>query len=120
MSETEAGREARAAGCGTLGRAEDSGFPSASACGAGGTRPELVERIAAEGSRVGEKATMADGDRAGASFGDPESSGKKGRGSAIAPASESGQGHEKVGGEGWAQRWGTSAWPSLGATRGLR
>lgn len=65
---------------------------------------------------------MADGDRAGACFGDPGSSGRRGsgRGSAIAPASESGQGHKKVGGEGRAQLSGTSAWPSPGATRGLR
>lgn len=67
----------------------------------------------AQGTKVAEKATMADGDRAGASFGDPGSSGRRGRGSAIAPASESGQGHEKVGGEGRAQRSGISAFPGL-------
>lgn len=105
---------------GDPGWAEDSGSRSASACGAGGTRSELQERILAEGTKVAEKATMADWDRAGASFGDPGSSGRRGRGSAITPASESGQGHEKVGGEGWAQLSGTSAWPSPGATRGLR
>lgn len=60
------------------------GSPSASACGAGGRRPELLERIVAEGTRVAEEATMANGDRAGASFGDPGSSGRRGRGSAIA------------------------------------
>lgn len=74
----------------------------------------------AEGTKVAEKATMADRHRAGASFGDPGSSGRRGRGSAIAPASVSGQGHEKVGDEGRAQSSGTSAWPSPGATRGLR
>lgn len=72
----------------------------------------------AEGTKVAEKATMADRHRAGASFGDPGSSGR--RGSAIAPASVSSQGHEKVGDEGRAQSSGTSAWPSPGATRGLR
>lgn len=107
-------------GGGALGWVEDSGPPSANVCGAGGTRPELLERIVAEGTKVAEEATMADGDRAGASFGDPGSSGGRGRGSAIAPASESGQGHEKVGGEGRAQRSGTSAWPSPGSTPGLR
>lgn len=94
--------------------------PSANACGAGGTRPEVLDLIVAEGTKVAEKATMADGDPAGASFGDLGSSGRRGRGSAIAPTSESGQGHQKVGGEGRAQRSGTSAWPSPGATRVLR
>lgn len=95
MSEAGAGWEARAAGRGALGWTEGSGTPSTSACGAGGARPELLERIVAEGTKVAEAATMADGDRAGASFGDPGSSGRKGRGSAIAPASESAQGHKK-------------------------
>lgn len=96
------------------------GDPATSACGAGGARPELLERIVAKGTKVAEEATMADGDRAGASLGDPGSSGRRGRGSAIALASESTQGHKKVGGEGRAPRSGTSAWPSPGATRDLR
>lgn len=37
------------------------GSPSANACGAGGTRPEVLDLIVAEGTKVAEKATMADG-----------------------------------------------------------
>ena len=106
-------------GGGSLGWAEDLGSPSASACGAGGRRPELLERIVAEGTRVAEEATMANGTGLVPASGIPGAVGGEGEGA----RSHGSRSLDKV-----TRRWEVRQGAALGhlglafpgATRGLR